>query len=311
VPPGASLSREVSPPVEASAVGLISHLTPGSDRYGTEVGAITVETADGKSVRLPVRAGIETGAGKPGANQAVPPVVARGLHDPEVQEYAARFGLPVGTRVARLTVQATGLESALAVRALTLVGTDGSSRVVDLSPAYRLAYLGDTKVYENTGVLPRAYVVGRVRVVPSDRAALEALRSAEFDPRAEAVVTAGDLRAAGIRPEQGSSEAVRIVGYSEEAVAIEVDLSAPGLLVLSDANYPGWRAVVDGLDRPIVTANYLFKGVWLDQGRHRVEFRFEPASLRWGLLIGGVAALLSLALVVFGPRLERSRDRAA
>lgn len=186
---------------------------------------------------------------------------------------------------------------------------DRSVDVRSLPPDYRLVYDGDARVYENIVVLPRAYVVGRVRTVADDRAALEALKSPDFDARSEAVVTAEALRAAGIQPQVGQSTQVQMVSYSDERVVVEADLSAPGLLVLTDVNYPGWRAVVDGAERPIATTDYLFRGIWLDAGKHRIEYRFEPASFSRGLLIAAVTALVSLALLVLGPRLDRQVAR--
>ena len=182
---------------------------------------------------------------------------------------------------------------------------DRSIDAEKVSPSYRLVYSGDTKVYENLAVLPRAYVVGRVLSVGSDQAALEVLRSSSFDPRAEAVVTAGALEAAGIQPQAGQSAQARIVSYADERVVVETDLSSPGLLVLADTNYPGWKAVVDGVERPIVTTDYLFRGVWLGAGKHRVEFRFEPTSFSRGVLIAAVTVVLTLMLLVLGPGLER------
>jgi hypothetical protein len=183
----------------------------------------------------------------------------------------------------------------LNVRYLILDRSSDSSLV----PAdYRLVYDGDARIYENRAVLPRAYVVGRARVVADGREALAALASPSFDPGAEAVVEAGDLAAAGVQPIAGQSGEARIVEYSPERGVIETSPDSPGLLVLTDASYPGWRALVDGTERPILTANYLFRGVFLAPGTHRIELVFEPASLRAGLAIGGVAALVALALVL-------------
>jgi hypothetical protein len=47
---------------------------------------------------------------------------------------------------------------------------------------------GDTHIYENPGVLPRFFLVNRVRRAASMDAALAMLRSRDFDARNEAVV---------------------------------------------------------------------------------------------------------------------------
>ena len=53
---------------------------------------------------------------------------------------------------------------------------------------------------------------------------------------------------------------------------------------------------VDGKDTPVLRANFAFKAVLLEPGRHRVEFRFEPRLFRWGLLLFYAMHALALAL---------------
>ena len=52
------------------------------------------------------------------------------------------------------------------------------------------------------------------------------------------------------------------------------------MLVLTDNAYPGWKAKVDGKDAPVERVDYIFRGVRVPAGAHRVEFRFEPATGR-------------------------------
>jgi uncharacterized membrane protein YfhO len=86
----------------------------------------------------------------------------------------------------------------------------------------------------------------------------------------------------------------RIILYESRRVRIEADADAPALLVLNDANYPGWRAWVDGRPAPILAADHLFRGVSVPTGRHVVEFVYRPASFLWGLAVS-VLAFLFLA----------------
>src|ERR1051326_9242607 len=64
--------------------------------------------------------------------------------------------------------------------------------------------------------------------------------------------------------------------YKNQTVAIHAVLNAPGILVLADAYYPGWRVYVDGKEEKIYRANLFFRAVKLAAGAHRVEFRYEP-----------------------------------
>jgi hypothetical protein len=78
-------------------------------------------------------------------------------------------------------------------------------------------------------------------------------------------------------------------------VKLDVSLTSPGLLVLSDQFYPGWVATVESLGPtrvvPIVRTNRVMRGVALPAGQHRLTFRYRP----WTLTLG---AAISLAMVV-------------
>jgi hypothetical protein len=83
---------------------------------------------------------------------------------------------------------------------------------------------------------------------------------------------------------------------------IEALVEAPGrrLLVLNEAYHPGWVATLDGGPVAVERVDYDAMGVLVPAGRHRVAFRFRPASFRRGAAVSGVglAGLLALALAV-------------
>ncbi|MGD8627307.1 MAG: YfhO family protein, partial [Anaerolineae bacterium] len=83
-----------------------------------------------------------------------------------------------------------------------------------------------------------------------------------------------------------------------DQVIIDVTMSQPGYLVLTDTHYPGWQATVDGAPAEILVANHAFRAVHLAAGEHVVEFIYAPISFRWGAWITLGAILLLAGLVV-------------
>ena len=81
---------------------------------------------------------------------------------------------------------------------------------------------------------------------------------------------------------------------TNSSVLLEVEQTEPGVLVLADACYPGWRATVDGRDAGILTVDGLFRGVQVGPGKHEVEFRYEPSSVDLGRNISLAAAIVLL-----------------
>jgi uncharacterized membrane protein YfhO len=79
-------------------------------------------------------------------------------------------------------------------------------------------------------------------------------------------------------------------------VVIDTRTDAPGYLVLTDTWFPGWQATVDGAEQPIRRANHALRAVAVPAGRHTVEFRYAPASVRLGLGISLSALVLTVIL---------------
>jgi hypothetical protein len=117
-------------------------------------------------------------------------------------------------------------------------------------------------------------------------------------------------------------ESCRITAYEPTHVVIEATLTQPGLVVLSDAWFPGWEAIVRTAAAPgnepttqpakIHRTNRVLRGVWLPAGQHTIETRYRPASFVRGAAISGCtwAALAVLGLVLLTQR-RRKRLRAS
>lgn len=220
------------------------------------------------------------------------------------------FDLPASAEVTQLRwgigaaqVQAIHVEAltqgqAVLLRGLTLIDErTGAFQPLTLSEGnrWRLVHSGDVKVYTNAQVLPRATIVHEARLIPDDDRALEALSAPDFQPARTVILSEGQP------PENngsGAEDRVVVLTYDAERIVMEADLDSPGILVLSDTYYPGWRAFVDGSETAIWRANLLFRAVPLPAGHHRVEFLFNPPA--WWLGLG----LSCLSLIALGGTLS-------
>ncbi len=164
---------------------------------------------------------------------------------------------------------------------------------------FKLVYDGDPafNIFENTRVLPRAFVVGNVRVAPDQAAALAAMRAADFDP-AQMVVLERPVNSGQPAVNSGQS-AAKVIGYSPNEIVLDVNAPSAGVLVLSEVYYPGWRAWVDDREVDVLRADSLFRAVELSAGAHRVRLLYDPASFKIGV---GLFAVTVLALTAWGVR---------
>ena len=151
-------------------------------------------------------------------------------------------------------------------------------------------------ILEDPAALPRAFVT-RPRFVPDGAAARAALATEAVARGQVAAVEHAPVAMAEAAPPLAGPVPATVVSYAPEHVVVQATAPAPGVLVLNDAFFPGWRVTVDGRPAPLLRANYLVRGVLLPAGSHRVVFtRPVPASLVAGAALS-VLALAALALL--------------
>ena len=157
-------------------------------------------------------------------------------------------------------------------------------------------------IYENQAVLPRFFLVSRLRPARSLEEAAALLKSPDFDPAHEAIVEGGPAPAAG-----EPAGTVAVLEYGLQHVRLSVDSERPAYLVTSETHYPGWRAYVDGRPQPIYYTNVAFRGFPVPSGKHQILMRFEAPLFWWAIALSALAWILWGGLiirgrVVLGPR---------
>lgn len=148
---------------------------------------------------------------------------------------------------------------------------------------------------------PRVWMVHRARVMDDD-SALAALADVAFDLHREAIVAEPVTVT-----ESSAGSSLRVSTYGPERIVVDVDASAAGLLMLSELDYPGWRATLDGAETPVVRADVALRSVVVPVGHHRVEMVFQPSSVWIGVGISGVTCFAGL--IVLARSMRRRHER--
>ncbi len=115
---------------------------------------------------------------------------------------------------------------------------------------------GELAIFENTAAWPRAFLLKK----PMDRPTVIGV------------------------PGQNIA-AADIVAYEADRVVIHPPSNTPGVLVLTDQYFPGWRAWADGEPRAIEPVWNSFRGVRLTGREKEVVFRYRPMSQYLGAAI--------------------------
>jgi hypothetical protein len=126
---------------------------------------------------------------------------------------------------------------------------------------------GSTRIYENVSFRPRAWV----QASPGEVGSI--------------------LRPAEISDWQPNQITLRAVG--------------PGILVLSEIEYPGWEVRIDGQPADRLVISDLLRGVSLDTGEHEVAYQFRPTTV----YLGTGLAVLALLFLFWGSFFPRHREK--
>ncbi|MEO8605448.1 MAG: hypothetical protein ABI629_22960 [bacterium] len=212
-----------------------------------------------------------------------------------------------------------------AVGYVVLARTGSPPAILDNDSEMPLAYSdGQVVVYENRAALPRARVVHQVVHVPDEDAARA--RLAALGPLSAHAHSLGLAAAVAVEPADdgevcpalGSAsdgDSVRIVDARDpDCLVLHGRLASPGLVVIADTYYPGWRAHVDGTPAAIFPADLLFRAILVPAGEHEIVLTYAPRSLAAGALLSLAAFAVCLVLLSW-PRaatpVRRSHGSAA
>lgn len=171
---------------------------------------------------------------------------------------------------------------------------DGSSLVRDgrAVPGSRLVR------YDYQPRLPDAFVVGAVRRVGHDEVLDGLWGRHPFDPAATALLD-DDCGECAAAQQPGSAGAVQRIRWGTSSVDVTLEADRAGMLVVSQAWFPGWTASVDGRPAPVVRVDGLVQGVPVGPGTHQVNLSYRAPGLRAGTaLTGCTAAGLALAALI-------------
>lgn len=142
-----------------------------------------------------------------------------------------------------------------------------------------------TRSGERWGAFPSA--LPRVRLVRASE------RELVFTPIEEiSLEQVQSLREAAI----GSAE---IAHDDPQNLMLDVSVPEESILVVADLYYPGWQCAIDNRATIIEPANGVFRAVSIEKGEHRIEFKYHPASFRWGAWCSLAGLIVVCGLAAF------------
>ena len=156
-------------------------------------------------------------------------------------------------------------------------------------------------------VLPHAFFLYDIRVARSEEDLLAAFADTTWSHRTTALLRRDPPLPIAV-PSHPPVWKARITKDQDNLMALEVETSDDGLLVVSEIFYPGWLVTVDGAAAEILETDYNLRGVFVPHGSHAVVFRFENPPFVRGAWITAAALFCCLTGIAY-PSVQRFRLR--
>lgn len=164
----------------------------------------------------------------------------------------------------------------------------------------------NTKYYiydPNSAPLPNPYALGNAWLVKNvklvNSADEEVTSLNNFDPKETAIVNQRFEPVLG-NYKSGSGEGeIKLTEYQPNCLKYEaVAGGGPQLAVFSEIYYPkGWKSFVDGKPTDHIQANYVLRAMVIPEGKHQIEFKFEPESYFIGNKVSLASSILLLLAI--------------
>ena len=159
-------------------------------------------------------------------------------------------------------------------------------------------------LYENKNVLPKAWIVGDVKAVDSQRESLMETLLSGFDPSKTAII----YNYSGDRSIKDVNGQVSVRSRTENKIELISISDTGGLLVLSEIYYkPGWKATVNGNETPIYQTNHILRSVEVPPGEIEVIFEYDTNPWERTRILSRVSFLS--VILFLGLSFWRNKDK--
>ncbi len=156
-------------------------------------------------------------------------------------------------------------------------------------------FKGSKLIYQNKNFIPKAFFADEYKV-EKEIDILNNIKDQNFDPEKIAFFET-DINKKIDKPD--STASIKFIKGDIQSMEYEVNASGNNLVVFSEIYLPfGWKAYLDGNQTEFYKTDYLLRSVVVPQGKHTVEFRYEPETFYTGKNISlGANILLGVVLI--------------
>jgi hypothetical protein len=149
-------------------------------------------------------------------------------------------------------------------------------------------------LYKNKKAFERAFCVFDYEVITDDKAILPEMERLDLG-KTVILEEQPQINKLDKKIDAEIKTNVEITNYLPVEVDINVGVTRPAILVLTDIWYPGWKAFVDNQPAKIYRADYVFRAIEVPEGRHVIKFKYDPFTIKLGMVISSITIIILLS----------------
>jgi hypothetical protein len=151
--------------------------------------------------------------------------------------------------------------------------------------------------------MPRAWITGCLTRIKEGK--IEELLDDSFNPLYSALSDRELLLLK--KPYYKDIDNIEYLGNGK--IRIKCTTEEKGILVLSEAAYPGWKVYVNGKEKECLWLNLFFQGVEVEKGTHEIIFTYKPEKFSILLYIQFLFILVFIGTLIIILKKENKKDK--
>jgi len=163
--------------------------------------------------------------------------------------------------------------------------------------------LSDTEtgkdLFTNEDVLGNVWAVDSISLVDSADKILDNLIKIDINKHA---ITFNDSYRSNNLNQFNSNDLLEIYfnRNSSNHITYKYNAESPQLLIFSEIYYPkGWNVYLDDKLSEYFDVNYILRGMVVPEGKHKIDFYFEPEIVKLGINVRLISILLTFSFIVY------------
>jgi hypothetical protein len=207
-----------------------------------------------------------------------------------------------GYHPAKLSLYQDLIENQISKNNMTVLNMLNTRYVIAKDPQN-----GQPAVYNNPDALGPCWLVKNIQYVNNADEEMSSLTN--IRPLDTVYIDKREKSKIAFAPEYDSLAVIRFIENRNDLIRYESNAAKNQFAVLSEIYYPyGWKAFIDGKETSIARVDYCFRGIAIPAGKHNIELRFEPESIKKGNLLSKTTGILSWLLILGGLAIEYRRS---